>query len=59
VKQDSKLGTNSQQWRSGSARPLAIPIQTKLAAASPVHGYLVSPGSKRTFLLVFRTMLTM
>ena len=58
MKQDSKVGTSSRHWRSGSARPLAIPIQTKLAAASPVHRYLVSPDSKKAFLLVFRTMLT-
>ena len=37
------------QWSAlevGSARPLAIPTQTRLAAASPFHGCLVSPGSR-------------
>ena len=34
----------------GSVQLLAIPAQTKLAAASPFHGYSVSPGSKRVFL---------
>jgi hypothetical protein len=33
----------------GSVQLLAIPVQTKLAAASPFHGYFVSPGSKRAF----------
>ena len=31
-------------------RLLAVPVQTKLAAASPFHGYFVSPGSKKAFL---------
>jgi hypothetical protein len=39
-------------------RLLVIPALTKLAAASPFHGHFVSPGSKRTFLLALRTMLT-
>jgi len=39
-------------------RLLAVPVQTKLAAASPFHGYFVSPGSKKAFLLALRTMLT-
>jgi hypothetical protein len=49
------------QWSAlevGRARPLAIPIQTKLAAASPNLGQFVSPGSKRAYVLAFRTMLT-
>ncbi len=33
-------------------------LRTKLAAASPFHCCLVSPGSKRTFLRALRTMLT-
>jgi hypothetical protein len=37
---------------------LVIPAQTKLAAASPFHCCLVSPGSKRTFVHALRTMLT-
>ena len=36
----------------GSVQLLAIPVQTKLAAASPFHGYSVSPGSKRAFVHV-------
>ena len=39
-------------------RLLVLPAQTKLAAASPFHGYFVSPGSKRAFLAALRTMLT-
>jgi hypothetical protein len=39
-------------------RLLVIPTLTKQAAASPFHGYFVSPGSKRVFLLALRTMLT-
>lgn len=39
-------------------RLLVIPYETKLAAASPFHCCFVSPGSKRTFLRVPRTMLT-
>jgi len=39
-------------------RLLVIPVQTKLVAASPFHCCLVSPGSKKTFLRAFRTMLT-
>jgi len=37
MKQDSKVGTNSRQWRS-NARIRAIPIQTKLASGSPARG---------------------
>src|SRR5215469_8685080 len=38
-----------RQWPAlevGSARPLAIPTETRLAAAAPFHGCLVSPGSR-------------
>ena len=41
------------QWPAlevGSARLLAIPIQTKFATASPFRGQFVSPGSKKAFL---------
>jgi hypothetical protein len=57
MKQDSKwvpmIGTEV-----GGARLLAIPIKTRLAVASPFHGYLASTGSRKAFLHVFRTMLT-
>ena len=33
-------------------------LRTKLAAASPFHCCLVSPGSKKAFLRALRTMLT-
>jgi len=49
MKQDSKVGCQWPALEVGSARPLAIPTQTRLAAASPFHGCLVSPGSKRGF----------
>jgi len=39
-------------------RLLVIPAQTKLAAASPFHCCLVSPGSKRAIVHALRTMLT-
>jgi hypothetical protein len=39
-------------------RLLVIPTLTKQAAASPFHGYFVSPGSKRAFVHALRTMLT-
>ena len=52
MKQDSKVGCQWPALEVGSARPLTIPTQTRLAAASPFHGCLVSPGSKRGYLLL-------
>jgi len=46
MKQESKVGGQWPALEVGSARPLAIPTQTRLAAASPFHGCLVSPGSR-------------
>ena len=53
-----KVGDQWPALEVGSTRPLVIPIQTKLAAASPFHCCLVSPGSKKAFVHAVRTMLT-
>jgi len=53
-----KTGTSSRRWRSVARGYWRSLHKTKLAAASPFHCCLVSPGSKKAFVRAFRTMLT-
>jgi len=47
VKQDNNVDTSGRYWRSVVRDHWQSLYKTKLAATSPFHGYLVSPGSKR------------
>jgi hypothetical protein len=53
-----KMGASSRHWRSVVRSYWCSLHKTKLAAASPFHCRLVSPGSKKAFLRALRTMLT-